>query len=88
MKKDGLSNVCHLCYELIKAEHTLINVEREFSKLMNIRQGTVERVQSKETKQQQLFFYDEEEFQKLGEQTSKYKKWRLFFYIEKLKRIP
>jgi hypothetical protein len=24
----------------------------------------------------------------LGEQTSKYKKWRLFFYFEKLKRIP
>ncbi len=60
MKKEGLSNVCHLCYEMIKAEHTLINVEREFGKLMNIRQNTVERVQSKETKQAQLYFYDEE----------------------------
>lgn len=26
VKKEGLSNVCHLCYELIKAEYTLINV--------------------------------------------------------------
>jgi len=41
MKKEGLSNVCHLCYELIKAEHTSIKAEREFSTLMNIRQGTL-----------------------------------------------
>lgn len=55
---------------------------------MNVKQNTVERVQSKETKLAQLAFYDEEEFQKLGQQVPNYKKWRLFFYIEKIKRIP
>lgn len=45
LRKEGLSTVCSICYELIVAEHQLIDVEKEFSALLNISSSTIERVQ-------------------------------------------
>ena len=34
--RDGYTNVCQLCYDLIVAEHNLIDVEKEYSQILNM----------------------------------------------------
>lgn len=40
----GSSHVCSLCYDLVTAEHQLINLEHEFSCLLNMNSDPIERV--------------------------------------------
>lgn len=47
LKQQGFSYVCDICYEVIVAEHKLINVEKEFSNILNIAPNTIERVMTK-----------------------------------------
>ena len=50
LRKEGLSYICDICYEVVVAEHKLINVEKEFSNLLNLSTNTVERVSISEPK--------------------------------------
>lgn len=45
-----MSYICDICYEVVVAEHKLINVEKEFSNLLNLSTNTVERVSISEPK--------------------------------------
>ena len=75
-RKEGLSYVCQPCYEVIVAEHQLINVEKEFSRLLNIT-PSARSPQSSTT----AFLQSEP----LNSHPPTFKVWRLFFYIERIK---
>ena len=58
----------------------MINVEKEFSNLLNLSTNTVERVSISEPKIEPVIEETEEVVETPG-----FKAWRLFFYIEKIK---
>jgi hypothetical protein len=86
LRKEGLSAVCSVCYELIVAEHQLIDVEKEFSSLLNISSSVIERVQEPHAEiDNRRKIWDESDIVMSGSEMPKLKAWRLFFYIERIK---
>lgn len=71
-----MSYICDICYEVVVAEHKLINVEREFSSLLNLSTNSIEKIAKPEPKIELLADGSDEIPVESG-----YKAWRLFFYI-------
>ena len=76
-RKEGLSYVCQPCYEVIVAEHQLITIEKEFSKLLNIVPAY------RQPSSASTAFLQPEAAS--NSQPPAFKAWRLFFYIERIK---
>ena len=85
LRKVGLSNVCELCYDIIVAEHNLIEIENDLASLLNIDSLNVDKGEELDHLERNKNIWDEEDFQGDAVEIPKLKAWRLFFYLERVK---